>query len=366
MRIRLLNTLKHVGTLIVVTLAGLMPVDCAAQVKSSSASTAELARYRLAADYSKDNRGLSVLVIKGETVVFEQYDNGHSAELPHMLASGTKSFVGVMAVAAIEDKLLKLDERVSDTITEWKQDARKSKITINQLLHLISGIGGGTLGRPPDYADAITADVNFEPGTKFQYGPTPFQIFGEVMRRKLASRKEGPLEYLKRRILDPIGLKVSFWQRGTDGNPQLPSGAFLNAREWAKFGILVKNGGKWNGKQIVPKKLLDLCFIGSKVNPAYGLTFWLNAAGSGPRSDDDGGTKREPETSRISRRGIYPSGARDLVMAAGAGQQRLYIIPSLDMVIVRQGRLSRFNDEEFLARLFDGKSADGQVAVSSK
>ncbi|MBV9960343.1 MAG: serine hydrolase [Acidobacteria bacterium] len=313
-----------------------------------------MSRYKLAADYSKNYRGLSVLVLKGDRIVFEQYDNGHSADEPHLLASGTKSFAGVMAVAAIEDKLLSLDERVADTITEWKSDPRKSKITISELLHLTSGIGGGTLGRPPEYADAITAAADFEPGTKFQYGPTPFQIFGEVMRRKLLPRKESPLDYLKRRVLDPIGLNVSVWQRARDGNPQLPSGAFLTAREWAKFGLFIKNGGKWSGKQLLPKKLLADCFVGSKANPAYGLTFWLNAKGTGPLGEEDKRFLRAVD--KIGVNGIYAKGPRDLVMAAGAAGQRLYIIPSLDLVIVRQGRLSRFDDAEFLARLLDGNS----------
>lgn len=361
-----MNTFESIVTPALLMLAGMASIQVMTHGRAPSSLGPEQARYQLAANYSRDFRGLSILVMKGDKVVFEQYDNGHNAEMPHMLASGTKSFVGLMAVAAIEDKLLKLDDRVSDTITEWKTDARKSKITIYQLLHLISGIGGGTIGRPPNYADAIKAEDEFEPGTKFQYGPTPFQIFGEVMRRKLSTRKESALDYLKRRILDPIGLKVSFWQSGSDGNPHLPSGAFLTAREWVKFGILVKNGGKWNGKQIVPKNLLEQCFVGSKANPAYGLTFWLNVAGGQPSDDDERGGGRVPETTRITRDGIYAKGPGDLVMAAGAGQQRLYIIPSLDMVVVRQGRLSRFSDAEFLARLLDGKTASGAVAVLSR
>ena len=111
----------------------------------------------------------------------------------------------------------------------------------------------------------------------------PFQIFGEVMRRKLAPKKESVMDYLKRRILNPIGLKVAFWRNGSDGNPLLPQGANLTAREWVKFGQFLKNGGKWNGKQIVPKKLLDELVVGSKANPAYGMTFWLNHAGINPR-----------------------------------------------------------------------------------
>lgn len=356
--------IRQIPAMAVVVLTGMMPTYVVAQTRMSSVLRPEQARYQQAADYSRDNRGLSVVVMKGNKVVFEQYDNGQSADTPHMLASGTKSFVGLMAIAAVEDKLLTLDDRVSDTITEWRSDPRRSKISISQLLHLISGIGGGTIGRPPDYADAIKFEADFEPGTKFQYGPAPFQIFGELMRRKLLPHKEGPLDYLKRRILDPIGLKVSFWQRGADGYPHLPSGAFLTANEWLKFGMLIKNGGKWNGKQIVTKKLLEQCFVGSKVNPAYGLTFWLNARGGMRGDDDEIGPRRVPETTRISRDGIYANGPRDLVMAAGAGQQRLYIIPSLDMIIVRQGRLSRFSDAEFLARLLDGKNANGQLVVS--
>jgi CubicO group peptidase (beta-lactamase class C family) len=67
------------------------------------------------------------------------------------LASGTKSFAGVLAAAAQEDKILKLDERVSETITEWKSDKEKSKITIRQLLTLTSGLDTGQNGRPPNY-----------------------------------------------------------------------------------------------------------------------------------------------------------------------------------------------------------------------
>lgn len=59
----------------------------------------------------------------------------------------------------------------------------------------------------------------------------------------------------------------------------------------------------------------------------------------------------EPETTRLSKNGISADLPKDLYLAAGAGKQRLYIIPSLDLVIVRQGRQSRFDDGEFLKRL---------------
>ncbi len=312
----------------------------------NSKTLPEAARYKLAAEYSSENRGRAVLVIKGDKSVFEEYQNGHSAETAWFLASGTKSFAGVMLAAAIEDKLFKgFDEKISETITEWKTDKQKADITLRQLLSLTSGIDAGQIGRVPDYSDALSFPVESPAGTRFEYGPAPFQIFGEVMRRKLSPRKESVMDYLKRRILDPIGLKVAFWRNGRDGNPLLPQGAQLTAREWIKFGLFLKNGGKWNGKQIVAKKLLDELVVGTKANPAYGITFWLNRDGFDPRG--------QTQLMRIEK--VNGEEIKDFYMAAGAGNQRLYIIPSKDLVIVRYGDFGSYDDREFLGRLIFGK-----------
>src|SRR5438067_387502 len=122
-------------------------LGCAAAAQTRPILT-EQQRFELAAEDSKSARGVSVLVLKGDRVVFEDYQNGHAADEPWMLASGTKSFTGVMLATAIEDKLVSgFDEKVSDTITEWKTDARKSKITLRQLLSLTSGLDAGQIGR---------------------------------------------------------------------------------------------------------------------------------------------------------------------------------------------------------------------------
>ena len=112
--------------------------------------------------------------------------------------------------------------------------------------------------------------------------------------------------------------------------------------------MFLKSGGKWNGKQIVAKKLLEEIVVGSKANPAYGLTFWLNNKGVNPQGRAIGGA-----VGAISQNGIA-AGVKDLYMAAGAANQRLYIIPSLDMVIVRQGQLAKFDDAAFIGRLVAG------------
>jgi CubicO group peptidase (beta-lactamase class C family) len=303
-----------------------------------------------------------MLVMVNGKIIFEDYPNRGAPNRFHELASGTKSFSCAMLVAAVDDGLLKLDERVADTITEWRGDPRKSKMTIRQLLGLTGGQStGDERGDVPTYAQAIEAPAIFEPGEKFQYGAVPFQVFGEVMRRKLESKKQSPLDYLHARVFDPIGLKVGQWMTGADGNPDLPSGARLTAREWAKYGELIRLGGAWEGKQVLSASTLDECFRGTPQNPAYGLTWWLN--------------RDVPTNLRASIRQLtagtedlwnMPGVPRDLVYAAGAGKQRLFVSRSLNLVVVRHAtgilqslagqRRSEFSDAEFLSLLLTGKS----------
>ncbi|MEQ2006347.1 MAG: serine hydrolase [Limisphaerales bacterium] len=297
--------------------------------------------FQPAADYLSSCGGHALLVYRDGRLLFEEYLNGHTREQPHRLASGTKSFVGVLAVMASEDGLLKLDEKVADTLTEWRVDGRKSQVTIRQLLSLTSGIAGGEVGEVPGYQEAVRlSEAKFPPGEKFQYGPVPFQCFGELLRRKLEPRKETVEGFLKRRLLDPIGLKPSSWRKDADGNPNLPSGAVLTAREWAKFGLFVLNKGAWDGKQLVSEKLLSECFQGTKAHPTYGLTFWLNASDERPR---------------------------DLAMAAGAGKQKLYIVPSLKLLVVQFAEAPRrFQERELMRLVLDGLAKTPVAAPETK
>src|SRR6266498_4798196 len=97
-----------------------------------------------AAKYSESKRGVSMLVIQNGRTIFEHYANGGSAGGRWPIFSGTKSFWGIAALAAVHDGLFRLDDLVSDTITEWISDPRKSRITIRQLLSQTDGIEGAS------------------------------------------------------------------------------------------------------------------------------------------------------------------------------------------------------------------------------
>jgi CubicO group peptidase (beta-lactamase class C family) len=324
-------------------------------VSVASAQTGQ--QLRAAADYSASHNGHAVLVLVDGKIVFERYQNGFTAEQPHNLYSGTKTFWGPVLAAMIEDGLLtSLDEPVSQTISEWKSDARKNRITIRQLTDLNAGLVQDIQSlqgedRPTLVADlyshAITLRSVAQPGARFVYGPSCYYVLGEVLKRKLAVRKQTPLQYLEQRILQPIGARVGRWTHDRSGNPHMPNGAHLTARDWLKFGELLLNRGLFQGRAIVRPDLLQ--FVGSTANPGYGFTAWLNQPGG--RSSSGRGASSNPGD---EGGWIYPQGFPDLYMAAGAGAQRLYIIPSRRTVIVRFGDSPRFIDREFLSRLLAG------------
>src|SRR5262249_8428009 len=154
-------------------------------------------------------------------------------------------------------------------------------------------------------------------GTHFEYGPAPFQIFGEIMRRKTGG---DPLAYLTRRILDPLGIAPTQWRRGQDGMPLMPQGAAFTARDWARFGEWVRTGG-----DLVARDALAQCFVPSAANPGYGMSWWLLRPGLIPPGRMAG---VEFDAAMSERFGA-------IRMAAGAGDQRLYIVPDLDLVVAR-------------------------------
>lgn len=291
-----------------------------------------------AARYSELREGEALLIYSQGRLVSERYANGYNKATPHRLASGTKSFSGVLAAMAVRDGLLSsLDEKVSETLTEWKTSALRSRISYRQLLSLSSGIDGGTIGQIPSYAASIRAPLIGMPGRRFSYGPNPFQIFGEALKRKLAPSRRSVMQYLQASILTPLGMRYGAWRNAAGGDPDLPSGASFVATEWAKFGDFLRTGGVAGGKRILDEALLDECTKLAPANAKYRLTFW------GP--------------------GLGDSGPGDVFWAAGAGKQRLYVSRELGLVLVRFGETRGvWSDEAFLNALLPAaavKFADG-------
>ncbi|NDJ54177.1 MAG: serine hydrolase [Chloroflexi bacterium] len=310
--------------------------------------------FEAAADYSAELSGAGVVFMVEGDILFEDYANGHSPDDALHLYSGTKSFWCPAIAAMIEDGYLtSYDDIAADTLTEWQGVSRKEDITVRHLLNLSSGLAQDITdlqdvwGDPAadKYDHALTVRQVAAPNQRFSYGPSNYFALGALMDRLLED--QDPLEYLDTRLFQPLGISYSEWISDAVGNPHLPNGAYLTARDWLRFGEFMLAGGKApDGTQLVDAVLLAECIVPSEANPGYGMTFWLNQPGGvdwlRSRSGEDGF--------------VYSGGYPDLYMAAGAGGNRLYVIPSLNMIIVRQSdvalRDDDFEDEAFFAALF--------------
>ena len=305
-----------------------------------------------AARYSESERGVSMLVMQNSRTIFEHYANGGSARDRWPIFSGTKSFWGIAALAAVNDRLFKLDDPVSDTITEWKSDPRKSQITIRQLLNQTDGIEGASRLHRASIRDrnamAIRLPTVAEPGSAFIYGPSHLQIFSELLRRKLNGRPT--TRYIEARVLNRLGLRRLNYKQDAKGNPLPATGFELTAREWARLGELVLGRGNYHGRQIVPANLLREAFTGSQANPSYGLTFWLNQQSRKLSGEADMERMLDLpwQNAQWTNVCICKDAPADMVVALGSGYQRLFVIPSLKAIIVRQGSNARFSDAQFL------------------
>ncbi|PYI96911.1 MAG: hypothetical protein DME98_10415 [Verrucomicrobia bacterium] len=312
-----------------------------------------------AATYSESRRGVSILVIQNGRTIFEHYADGGSASGRWPIFSGTKSFWGIAALAAVHDGLFRLDDVVSDTITEWKSDPRKSQITIRQSLSQTDGIEAASRLQRPSIRDRNTMAIRLpsiaEPGGAFIYGPSHLQIFSELLRRKLKGRST--IAYFEAHVSNRLGLHHLNYKKDSLGNPLVATGFELTAREWARLGELVLGNGNYHGRQIVPATLLREAFTGSQANPSYGLTFWLNQqAPNGPEADMERMLDLPWQMAQWSDVCICKDAPADMVVALGSGYQRLFVIPSLRAIIVRQGSNAKFSDAHFL-RLVLGKTS---------
>lgn len=318
---------------------------------SPAAAALPAERIQAAAAYSAAHGGHALLIMQNGRVVHESVSNGHARNAVHRLYSGTKAFWCLTAFAAENDGVLQLDEPVADTITEWQGDKRRASITVRQLLDFSSGLAPLFGLHENTFKDrttaALKAPVAGTPGRSFIYGPAALQVYHELLARKLRAKEQTPTRFLERKVLSGVGLGSQRYLPDTKGAPLLASGFMQTARQWAQL-------GQWVLKHKDTQTLLK----GSSANPAYGFGFWSNRAAADPaaREVDVEAMLDKPWAAQSWRNACLCRDAPvDLLACIGSYGQRLYIIPSLKLVIVRFAQDKKPNDAHMLRLLFPPK-----------
>jgi CubicO group peptidase (beta-lactamase class C family) len=163
-------------------------------------------------------------------------------------------------------------------------------------------------------------------------------------------------DYLNRKLLQPLGITSLRWGTNfADGKPQLSGGAYVTARDWMKFGEFIRRTmeGSWTGSSLLQRSIFDQAFTGNAAHPAYGFYWWLKRPVSSTLATTIDTNNKNQFTRQIKPIIDDPRIPDDFVMAAGAFDQRLYIIPSRGLTVVRNGPVNTdaFDDVQFLGRL---------------
>ena len=306
----------------------------------------------------------AILIERNGRLIYEEYFDGFderwgtplgrvtmTAETKHDLRSVTKSVVSALiGIAHAEGKIQSLDQPVVKWFPEYPEldTPERRRVT---LAHALSMTSGFEWNEDIPYTDprndeirmtrdseplryALSRSFAVDPGSDFTYNGGMTQVLAAVLVR---ATKTSLQEYARMKLFEPLGITDVEWVGNLAGMPAAASGLRLRARDLAKFGSLYLNGGKWNGKQVIPADWVDLSTrrqfrFRARTGPdsggefGYGYFWWYSC---------------------------YPTAAGliEARTAVGNGQQRIFVLPTLNTVVtIFAGRYNDFGTGNTLGR----------------
>ncbi|MBP2831139.1 serine hydrolase [Aquimarina sp. U1-2] len=264
----------------------------------------------------------AVLVLYKGHIIAERYSQGLDKNSRLLGWSMTKSILATIFGVLEKEEVLTTKDRAP--VAAWKNDDRED-ITLHNLLQMNCGLEWNE-----DYTslsdvtrmlyldtDMTTSQIykkaRHTPNQYWYYSSGVSNLLSGILRTYFDTYQEY-LDYPYREFIDKIGMHSMLIETDLAGNYVGSSYAWATVRDWGKFGFLYLNKGNWNGEQIFKPEWVDYVTTPSPTSEGdYGAHFWLNAGG------------------------FYPDAPRDMFSANGFQGQRVFIIPSKDLVVVRFG-----------------------------
>lgn len=234
----------------------------------------------------------SVLVLRHGRVIAEAGWHPHTADRPHEMFSVSKSFTSTAVGIAVHEGLLTVDDAVLDLLPDdapADPSEHLRAMRVRDLLTMTTGHSASTMeginrtiSLPgAGWARAILAQpVKHQPGTRFVYNTGATYLLSAILHRLTGERL---LDYLKPRLLAPLGITHAAWEQDPDGIDTGGFGLSITIEEMAAFGQLYLQGGVWEGKQLVPAEWVAAATVkqvenGPSDSPdwsqGYGYQFW--------------------------------------------------------------------------------------------
>jgi|GEM_PF-648195 len=303
-----------------------------------------------AIDYAETTHGNALVILYRGRILVEQYWNDWGRDTRGPAYSSTKSIASVLVGQAIEEGLIEgQDQAAADFLREWQDEPGKQDILIRHHLSMTTGFEESptTLLRLQQAVSERRFGTQqldaYPPGTRWYYNDAAYRLLFYILEE--ASDMSLP-EYSASRLFEPLGMNETDWVI----REETLLGRTIDNYEWvefsaldaARFGWMAFNKGNWNGNQVVPESWMNASIVSQYEHaPWYGRLWWLNAS-----------SIHKTPSVEIPRSGsIAPDAPKDMFAALGAFDQKIYVIPSMDIVVVRLG--GEALDSRLAAGVFD-------------
>jgi len=299
----------------------------------------------------------AVVVIHKGRLIAEKYAPGVDARTPLPGWSMTKSVTNLLIGLLMNDGRLRLTQTAPVALWQSELGDPRGDITIDQLLRMSSGLKFDEkyalnsdvtrmLSIEPDAAGfAASKPLVAEPGSAWSYSSGTTNILSGVIRWTVGGYLQEYYDFTQKRLFLPLGIFTATLETDNNGTFIGSSYMYASARDWARLGQFCLQDGRWQGKRFLPEGWLKYSTTPTPNNPLnnYGAHFWLNA---------------DPQDSSQQR--TWPSLPADAYSMSGFQGQRVIIIPSKELVVVRLGISAGANRgiEQLVSAIIDATALD--------
>lgn len=284
-------------------------------------------------DYLKIKNTKSFMILYNGRIVegTESYMNGHTATTPWYWASAGKTLTSTVTGIAQEEGLININHKVSDYLgTGWTSAPleKENLITCKNLLSMNSGLDD-SLG---DDVSPTGLQYVADAGTRWAY----HNVYVKMQDVVAQASNQTWNSYFNAKLRDPIGMTGSWFQLGD------LSVYASTTRSMARFGLMIYAKGKWENNQIISESFLnDATNTSQNINQAYGYLWWLNGKSS----------FHLPQSQLEFPGELIPNAPSDMFAALGKNDQKIYVVPSKKLVVIRMGDAA--DGENFALSNFD-------------
>jgi len=275
-------------------------------------------------NYVGNTNAKAFIVLKNGKIVLEKYYGTFTVDSLWFWASAGKSLTSVMIGRAEQDGIINLNDSTSKYLgSGWSvcTPQQEKLITVKQQLKMTTGLNDAV----SDADCTIDTCLQYlaDAGTRWAYHNAPYHLLHDVIENASGLTLQ---QYTAQKIKTPIGMSSGIWYNHI---------FYSRARDMARFGLLALANGNWNGNMVVnnPTFINDMKNTSNPYNLSYGYLWWLNGKSS----------CMVPQSQFVFPGSLIPNAPADMYCALGKYDQKIYVVPSQNLVVVRMGNSGTTN-----------------------